>query len=235
MSFGITPVSGFPPPEAQEFPNYIQFRSEGVDLGGPDADVVNFVGAGVTATRGEGENANVVTVEIDASASPDTGGGSSIVVDETPTLVLSLSGNDSGPFDNSDFSNWAGEELKASDEAHWDSDVGAISFDAIGFYRVSVNGRIDSDSGSWPTDTTSTTVYGSVLQDSVAITRSVHSRYANGDHFDNSPGFVRFTDEYIIEITEVGQTDVPKLYADRYSDESSSASFEALVTVKRIP
>lgn len=233
MSFSITPATGFPPPEAQEFPNYIQFRSEGANLGGPDADVVNFVGAGVTATRGEGENANVVTVEIDAS-SPTTGGGSA-VVDETPTLVLSLSGNASGLFDNTDFSNWTGEELKTSSEAHWDSGAGAISFDVLGFYRVSVNGRIDSDAGSWPTDTTSTTIYGSTLQDSVGSTRSVHSRFANGDHFDNSAGFVRFTDEYIIEVTTAGHTDVPKLYADRYSDTSTTPSFAALVTVKRLP
>ena len=61
MSFGITPATGFPPQASDEFPNYIQFQNQGVDLGMPNVDTVNF-GRNLTATRGTGENANVVTV-----------------------------------------------------------------------------------------------------------------------------------------------------------------------------
>lgn len=61
--FSITPVTDFPAASAEAFPDYIQFQAEGVDLGGPDADTVNFVG--LTVTRGTGENASVVTVEAD--------------------------------------------------------------------------------------------------------------------------------------------------------------------------
>lgn len=61
MSFGITPATGFPPQASDEFPNYIQFQNQGVDLGLPNVDTVNF-GRNLTATRGTGENANVVTV-----------------------------------------------------------------------------------------------------------------------------------------------------------------------------
>jgi hypothetical protein len=60
-TFGITPVSGFPLPQSEDFPQFIQFQENGEDLGAPDADTLNFAN-GVTATRGTGENANVVTV-----------------------------------------------------------------------------------------------------------------------------------------------------------------------------
>lgn len=65
MAFAMTPASGWPPEQPSDFPNYLQWQSGGVNLGGPDADTINIVGA--TATRGEGENANVVTIAIDGS------------------------------------------------------------------------------------------------------------------------------------------------------------------------
>lgn len=67
MAFGMVP-SGWPAPAAEDFPNFIQFQFNGVNLGGPDADTVNFVsagsGEGFSVTRGEGESANVITVAI---------------------------------------------------------------------------------------------------------------------------------------------------------------------------
>lgn len=67
--FGLTPVGGFPPPAPQDFPNFIQFQFDGFNLGGPDADTVNFVaGETFSVTRGEGENANVITVVIPAGS-----------------------------------------------------------------------------------------------------------------------------------------------------------------------
>lgn len=68
MAFGLTPAgSGFPPQAPDSFPNYIQFQSDGTDLGLPNTDTVNFR-RNLTATRGAGENANVVTVDADAFA-----------------------------------------------------------------------------------------------------------------------------------------------------------------------
>lgn len=64
MNFSITPVGPFPPSNDEGFPQFIQFQEEGENLGGPDADTVNFVGEGVTATRGTGEDANIITVEV---------------------------------------------------------------------------------------------------------------------------------------------------------------------------
>lgn len=66
MAFGLTPAgAGFPPQAPDAFPNYIQFQSDGTDLGGANADTVNFR-RNLTATRGTGENANIITVDADA-------------------------------------------------------------------------------------------------------------------------------------------------------------------------
>jgi hypothetical protein len=60
--FSISPASSAPPVTPEQFPNFIQFRLNGVDLGGPDVTVVDFVGAGWVVTRGEGELSHVLTV-----------------------------------------------------------------------------------------------------------------------------------------------------------------------------
>jgi hypothetical protein len=44
-------------------PQFIQFQFNGVNLGGPDADTVNFVGASFTVTRG-GVDGNTITVTL---------------------------------------------------------------------------------------------------------------------------------------------------------------------------
>jgi hypothetical protein len=72
MGFGMYPGTSWPVPTPDDFPNFIQFQEDGVDLGGPDADTLNFTG-NVSVTRGEGENANVVTVDVPVAGS---GGGS---------------------------------------------------------------------------------------------------------------------------------------------------------------
>lgn len=60
-TFGLIPMpSAYPTPPAEDFPNYMQFRAGGVDLGGRDADTVDFIGGRVT--RGTGDNSGVVTV-----------------------------------------------------------------------------------------------------------------------------------------------------------------------------
>lgn len=71
MTFAITPSSGFPTAGTDDFPNFIQFQFNGVNLGGPDADTVNFVGTGFTAVRGgSGVDPNTVTVTLGGGAQP---------------------------------------------------------------------------------------------------------------------------------------------------------------------
>lgn len=64
MDFNITAASeaGSNPVAPGILPQYIQFRFNGVDLGGPDATVVDFVGTSFTVTRGTGEEADTITV-----------------------------------------------------------------------------------------------------------------------------------------------------------------------------
>lgn len=62
--FSVTPVGPFPTATDDGFPQFLQWQDEGENLGGPDAETINFVGDGVSATRGTGETEKVVTVEI---------------------------------------------------------------------------------------------------------------------------------------------------------------------------
>lgn len=62
MTFGITPLNA--PIARTEFPGFVQWQDEGVDLGAPNVRVINFTGdpALYQVTRGTGENSNVITV-----------------------------------------------------------------------------------------------------------------------------------------------------------------------------
>ena len=60
MPFGVTPVVPEPVVPAAE-PTFVQWQSQGVNLGVPDIQIVNFVSP-LKATRGVGENRNVLTV-----------------------------------------------------------------------------------------------------------------------------------------------------------------------------
>ena len=67
-AFSISPVGDFPAATDDGFPKYVQIRSDGVNLGGPDAEIYDFLNG--VATRGTGENANVITID-----SSKNGGG----------------------------------------------------------------------------------------------------------------------------------------------------------------
>ena len=43
-TFGITPVTGFPPVTDEGFPRFIQFQVDGNDVGGRSVENVNFIG-----------------------------------------------------------------------------------------------------------------------------------------------------------------------------------------------
>lgn len=66
MDFAVSGVSqqGHVPQAPGQMPNYIQIRLNGVDVGGPDATVIDFVGAGWVVTRGTGLNVNTISVSL---------------------------------------------------------------------------------------------------------------------------------------------------------------------------
>lgn len=61
-SFGS--AQGHVPAAPLAMPQYIQFRLNGVDIGGPDITVVDFVGASFVVTRGTGANEDTLTVSL---------------------------------------------------------------------------------------------------------------------------------------------------------------------------
>jgi hypothetical protein len=69
--FAIVPDPEHPIPTGP-FPGYIQWQTEGVNLGLPNVVTINFVGdpAVILATRGVGEHANVVTVRLVHTPAP---------------------------------------------------------------------------------------------------------------------------------------------------------------------
>ena len=84
--FSVTPVGPFPPVNSEDFPDFLQWQWEGVDVGGTTVDTVNVTGA-VTASVGAGENENVLTLEF---------GNVSMTWRDVPsdtTLVISDDGN----------------------------------------------------------------------------------------------------------------------------------------------
>ena len=65
-AFSVSPITDIPAPQAEAFPDFIQFQADGENLGTADADTLNFA-TGLTATRGTGENVNRVTVAADGA------------------------------------------------------------------------------------------------------------------------------------------------------------------------
>ena len=59
--FTIQPIDNTPS-EDQGFPRYIQFQQDGVNLGGPDATIVNFTGGLVAVRASSGVDDNTVVV-----------------------------------------------------------------------------------------------------------------------------------------------------------------------------
>jgi hypothetical protein len=65
MAFEIQAAASEPgsnPVAPGQMPQFIQFRFNGVDLGGPDANVVDFVGTAFVVSRGTGASADTITV-----------------------------------------------------------------------------------------------------------------------------------------------------------------------------
>ncbi len=137
MAFGLTPAgSGFPPQAADAFPNYIQFQYEGVDLGLPNVDTVDFTYP-LVATRGTGENANVVTVSSAGAASSPAAGANSV--------AFTLSGSGAG----SGLSAWAYTSLVAdSTVGSFNDSTDEFTFASAGVYQVQIAARLTLNIGN---------------------------------------------------------------------------------------
>lgn len=205
MTFGMTPVGGFPPASADDFPNYIQFQEDGVNLGGPDADTVNFTG-NVSATRGEGENANIITVEIPVEGS---GGSSPSTPPQVLAVVLSAT---SGPTfadpPETPWDTWASTVLVESTQASWDNTTG-ITFAEEGMYEVHASVYTQSTfEGGYPAGDVITVVY---LPGAYGIDQVFHStNRGTGDGQNQFPETVTASFFYR---KEAGEPATPPLLA----------------------
>lgn len=231
MAFGLTPAgAGFPPQAPDEFPNYIQFQSNGTDLGLPNVDIVDFAD-GLVATRGTGENANKVTVS--AGTNPS---GAAAAAEE---LVVSLTGTASGTFNGAAFSNWSGTVLHTSADAEWNEAANVIDVLQTGLYEVSIQGHIAPDSGTWPSAQGDFVQYGSDVSPSVgSVPGGSQSQY--GITVSTAAGwqaiglFVQFSDKYIVNVPSLASSITPALYAEAYAATTEVANFTAVVSVRRI-
>lgn len=61
-TFSIVPIGKFAAQEGDNPKRYIQFQANGVNLGGPDADTVNFVGLLIAVRGTSGTDEDTVTV-----------------------------------------------------------------------------------------------------------------------------------------------------------------------------
>lgn len=61
MPFEVMPANEGAPLTPQEFPQFLQIRFNGVDLGGPDVTVIDLVGD-FDVVRGTGDDVDTVTI-----------------------------------------------------------------------------------------------------------------------------------------------------------------------------
>lgn len=234
MAFGLTPAgAGFPPQAPDEFPNFIQFQQDGVDLGLPNVDTVDFTGS-VSATRGTGENANKLTVSVGANPS---GGGAGGAQEE---LAVALAGATSGAFNGVSFSDWTGTVLHTSADATWNGTDKVIDLAQSGLYEVTIQGNVAPGSNVWPDAQGGFTYYGSNVDPSVGSAAGGLSQSRHGFTVPTTAGwqanglFAQFSDRYTVNVPSLPASITPSLYANAYTVETDVADFTAVVTVRRI-
>ncbi len=204
-AFSITPATDVPPPDAGEFPDFIQFQDQGVDLGLADADTLNF-STGLTATRGVGENSNVVTV---VGLAPPPG-----------VLVLTSNPDPSGPimaFDNVVATDiWAaGAARVPSADWEWNGFDEVLTFIRAGYYQIVATSYIEADAGVWPAGSTT---YGSQIGDPNANgSIGSQARFRDDGNPEDTSIRMTWTDQHVVNIETDGEEMAVGLFASAQS------------------
>lgn len=229
MTFGVTPVAGFPPPTPDAFPGGLQWQLDGADVGDRTIDTVSFVSGDTLAMEVDEDNSARLIITI-----PAGGGGSTV-----SNLILSLVPTDDPmAFDGVDYTDWTATVAQTSVDAEWDPDAQNIKFNTAGFYRVAMTVKIAPDTGAWPTDQddgSTVTKYGSAVTEAIGNRdRSLHERSASfGPEQESSPGSTQWTDEYIVQAS-VDEVTTPVVYAAHYNGQAMGATFTATVVVTKL-
>jgi hypothetical protein len=262
VSFSITPASGFNPPTDDGFPNFIQFRNNGTNLGAADATIVDVSG-GLTATRGVGEDANKVTITGEGGGSTlqfqdegsNLGAADATTVDFTgagvtasragSTVTVNVPGGGS-TVETLLFSLVSdGTEMFFDNEDYssWTVDVLQTSADAewandrveiitAGIYEVTMTSDV-SVSGEWPTGSTRNSFVGSAITEAINLNRSRYERAIVSMPDDNNDN-LQFTDRFYVDATTLPVEFVPKVYANAYLLSGNECIPSAMVSVRRI-
>lgn len=211
-AFSVSPITDIPAPQAESFPNFIQFQASGENLGGADADTLNF-STGLTATRGTGENSDVVTLTAAGGASYGV-----IRLSRPPDPPP-------GAFDLVPFAaDWQSSVLV--ENAGWSFADGALTFAETGIYRVVATCTIQPDGNVWPVGVT---YYGSII----GASRSFLSRFYTDYELVYS-NTVQWTDQHVLTI-DTEQTAVDcRLYAYATATDYAVAAVSMTLVVERL-
>lgn len=216
-AFGITPVTNMPAQTAGEFPQYLQFQADGENLGGRDADTLNF-GSGLTATRGVGVNANKVTLTA-------AGGGSA-----SELLVSGISTNST--FDGSVPTEYFGSQvLNPSADVSWDETTATLTFARAGLYAITVMVRILV--GGEDVFPTGFVWYGVGLVNGTGPNPTKHPAFSDGSEDNGDRNEQCFTDTVYYNTVDGMSTDL-RIYAESADHASVSANFEAVLNARFI-
>lgn len=211
-TFSVSPAQGFNPPTDEGFPQFIQFQADGANLGGPDADTLNF-GSGLTATRGTGEHENEVTVTAD-------GGGATEAV-----LAFFLSG--SGAYGTT-IDTWAHTAGVASADASWNSGANRIEFARTGIYEILVSSFLQlSDTDGHAVAYGVASDDGNNIPSSIARGAIDYQTVPSG--FDTVNGTMRFVD-----ITSSGADLVREIGAGLTITGEGTFTADLAITVRRL-
>lgn len=218
-AFAITAAGGFPPPTAEEFPNFIQWQNQGTDLGLPDVDTIN-VSTNLTATRGTGENANTVTI----TASGGGGGAPQV-------LLLRMLADGLTAMDGSSPTGWTVTyNLVESTDATWDAGTSTLTLVTPGTYEIKITCTLVYDTDSiFNTDWVQ---YGTGT-DLEASNRHYLTRASSG----TPPLFntAKWTDIYWYQTDSIGgaQSSI-YAFAQTYNGAAQQAQYDLTLSVTKI-
>lgn len=224
MGFGMIPATNWPVPTPDDFPTFIQFQEDGVNLGGPDASTVNF-STGLVATRGEGESADIITV----TASGGGGGGAA-------TAVFLIAGATTDEFDSTRFSDWSpATTALANAIATWDDTGKALSVAAAGTYAVKIECKVTATVAgnpvSFPRDDI---IYGAEVDHSVISTRTQLGFNSSALGLDNRE-YVQWVEDFTVQTSAADVLVQPRIYCKCYSsNDGKDATFSAVVTITKL-
>ncbi len=222
-AFSITATGGFPPPTADEFPEYLQWQTEGTDLGLPDVDTVNITGDGVTTTRGSGANANTVTIDI-----PGGGGGGGAI----DMLSLRLDEDTDVTMNGTPMVGWTGSEIFTATNSSWDEATSEVVLITPGTYRITATFYLSINDSRFEVNPV---LYGSTVSGALFPYNTSHFVTITNQVDPPAFGTVVWTDIFFYRTYDEANTRISiGVYANTYNGGSQTAFTSGRLSVEYI-